>query len=447
MSVPTDNLSRAAKDPAWAWARYEPVDDQGWNVGLAAHLLARAGFGSNLAERERAVADGPQKTIDRLVHPPEDLDAFEQTYAEYERASEGSIDALRAWWLRRMIETPFPLLEKLTLFWHGHFAVSQNEVGRSPLMQRHVQLLREYALGPFRSLLQAVMVDPAMLLCLEAQKSRKATPSLTLARTLLGTFTVGEGNYTDRDVAETARAFTGWFVHRTRRQFYDREFDDGEKEILGKKDNFTTESALDWIADQRAASRTVVRMLYRQFVSETDEPGDELLDPLVDSLAAGGDVLATVETMLRSNLFFSPFAPQCRVKSPVEFALGLARCFTDRIATQNLGPSLAGMGQDLYNPPTSAGWPGGLDWLNDASIVGRHRLAAEMLAPEGKSLYDLNVQSFAVAHGKTDLAASLPFFTDLLLPDSDAAVEMTSTPERLEDLVLAIACLPDYQLT
>lgn len=447
MSVPTDNLTRAAKDPAWAWARYEPVDGRGWNVGLAAHLLARAGFGSSLAERGRAVADGPQKTIDRLVHPPEDVNAFEQTYAEYERASEGSIDALRAWWLRRMVETPFPLLEKLTLFWHGHFAVSQNEVGRSPLMQRHVQLLREHALGPFRSLLQAVMVDPAMLLCLEAQKSRKATPPLMLARTLLGAFTVGEGNYTDRDVAETARAFTGWFVLRTRLQFYDREFDDGDKEILGKKDNFTTESALDRIADQRATSRTVVRKLYRQFVSETDDPGDELLDPLVDSLAAGGDVLATVETMLRSNLFFSPLAPHSRVKSPVEFALGLARCFTDRIATQNLGPSLAGLGQDLYNPPTSAGWPGGLDWLNDASIVGRHRLAAEMLAPDGKSLCNLNVQSFAAAHDKTDPAASLPFFTDLLLPGSDAAVEMASIPKRLEDLVLAIACLPDYQLT
>ena len=448
MSVPTDNLTRAAKDPTWAWARYEPVDGQGWNVGLAAHLLARAGFGSSLAERERAVADGPQKSIDRLVRPPEGLDAFEQTYAEYERASEGSIDRPPS----LVAATHGP--DALSLAGEAHLVLAwpfRRQPERGGTQSAHAAARST----PSRARPWPLPIAPpgrhgrsgraALPPGPEESQGHAAADARPYACWLPSP--LARGTTTDRDVAETARAFTGWFVLRTRLQFYDREFDDGDKEILGKRENFTTASALDWIADQRATSRTIVRKLYRQFVSETDEPGDELLDPLVDSLAAGGDVLATVETMLRSNLFFSPFAVRCRVKSPVEFALGLARCFTDRIATQNLGPSLAGLGQDLYNPPTSAGWPGGMDWLNDASIVGRHRLAAEMLAPDGKSLYDIHVQSLAAAHGKTEPAAALPFFTDLLLPGGDAAVEMASTPKRLEDLVLAIACLPEYQLT
>ena len=267
MTLSSEALKRAASDPTWAWARYEPDAGRPWDARLAAHLLRRAGFGSNLSELDQAKSDGPQKTIDRLIEPNGDLAAFEGVYADYERASEGSFDSLRAWWLRRFLQTPFPLLEKLTLFWHGHFAVSQTEVSRGPLMQRHVKMLREHALGNFTTLLKAVMLDPATLVCLEAQKSRKATPPTALAQTLLTHFTVGEGNFTETDVADTARAFTGWFVFRTRREFLDREFDDGEKNLFGKKGNFTAEEALDIdrqptsdIADHRTEALPAVRV-------------------------------------------------------------------------------------------------------------------------------------------------------------------------------------------
>jgi uncharacterized protein (DUF1800 family) len=443
MTVRLKAEERALSDPAWAWARYEPDAGRPWDARLAAHLLRRAGFGPNRAEIDQAENDGPQKTIDRLLEPNGDLAAFEEMYAEYEMASEGSVPSLRAWWLRRFIDTPYPLLEKLTLFWHGHFATSQAEVGHGPLMQRHVKLLREHALGNFRTLLKAVMLDPAMLVSVEAQKSRKAMPPTTLAHTLLTYFTVGEGNFSETDVAETARAFTGWFVFRTRREFLDREYDGGEKSIFGKKGSFTAEEALDVIGDQKATSQTIVRKLYRQFVSEIEEPSDALLNPLVDSFAESGDVLGTVETILRSNVFFSPAAYRCRVKSPVEYAIGLVRAFEGRVGTGQLSQRLADLGQNLYNPPTSAGWPDGLAWLNDATIVGRDNLAWEFFRKKGENKVRLDAAAFAQKHGKQDVAGSRAFFAEVLL-QSDAA--QAGDAEQIEEAARMMACLPEYQL-
>ncbi len=445
MTLSSEAMTRANSDPAWAWAPYQPDAERPWDSRLAAHLLRRAGFGPNQPEIDQAISDGPQKTIDRLIRPNGDPAAFEQMYADYEKASEGSVDSLRAWWLRRLIETPFPLLEKLTLFWHGHFAVSQAEVGRGPLLERHVKLLRQHALGEFRPLLKAVMLDPAMLVCLNAEKCRKATPPTMLARTLLAQFTVGEANFSQSDVAATAQAFTGWFVNRTSREFYDREFDEGEKQIFGKKGNFTAEAALDLIADQRATSRRIVARFFRQFVSEVDQPGEALLDPIVDSFATSGNVLATVETILRSNVFFSPAAYRCRVKSPVEFAVGLVRALEGRAGTERLVLSLAGLGQSLYNPPTSAGWPDGLGWLNDVTIVGRNNLAWELLQQPGDNKYRLDAAGFAQRHGKQDPAAACRLFAGLLL-QSDVADDVLGNLKGFEDAARRVACLPEYQL-
>ena len=444
MTFSSEALKRAASDPTWAWARYEPDAGRPWDTRQAAHLLRRAGFGPNLSEIDQAKSNGPQKTIDRLIQPNGDLAAFEEMYADYERAAEGKFDSLRAWWLRRLLVTPFPLLEKLTLFWHGHFAVSQAEVKRGPLMQRHVKMLRENALGDFPALLKAVMLDPATLTCLEAQKSRKATPPQALARVLLSHFTVGEGNFSETDVADTARSFTGWFVFRTRREFLDREFDTGEKNLFGKKGNFTAEKALGVIADQPATSRMIARKLYRQFVSEVEEPSDALLDPLVESFGKSGDIRGTVETILRSNVFFSPAAYRCRVKSPVEYAVGLVRAFEGRVGTDQLSNRIDDLGQSLYNPPTSAGWPGGLHWLNDATIVGRENLARDLLQPPKNSKYRLDPAGFAKKHSKTDVAAAQAFFIDLLL-QSDVAGQVGGAKE-IEEAACRVACVPEYHL-
>lgn len=453
MSLAKASAEPPIDDPNGAWARFEPGGNRPWDARLAAHLLRRAGFGPNRAEIERAVSEGPQKTVDSLLDPRADLAEFEALHADYETSAAGSVDALRAWWLRRMIDTPHPLLEKMAVFWHGHFATSQAEVGSGPLMHRHVALLREHALGNFTRLFQAVSLDPALLAGLAARSNRKAVPPLAMARTLLGQFSLGTGNFTESDVTETARALTGWFVFRTRREFIQREHDDGEKALFGQRGRFTAEEALGLIARQRATAKTVVRKLYRQFVSESAEPADSLLEPLVDEFAKDHDIARVVETMLRSNWLYSPSAYRCRVKSPVEFAVGLVRAMEGTVATDRLARKLAQLGQNLYAPPTAAGWPDGLDWLDDATLTGRKNLAWDLLRPDGDPKCRLDAAALAATHGLKDDSQAGRFFLDLLLQggSGEAADRISSRwsssgAMRLAEAADRIASLPEYQL-
>ena len=154
MPVQAKNGRPATADPGWAWAPYAPEAQRPWNLALAAHLYRRATFGAGWGELQQALSDGPQRTVDKLLRPPADVEAFNRRYDESENAAAGSVDGLRAWWLRRMMETPHPLLEKMTLFWHSYFAVNAGPVNNPGLMRDYVRLLRSHALGSFDSLLQ-----------------------------------------------------------------------------------------------------------------------------------------------------------------------------------------------------------------------------------------------------------------------------------------------------
>ena len=171
-SRPVQPRGRAA-DPQWALAPYTPDARRPWHLRWAGHLFRRAAFGATWDDLQRAVAAGPQRTIDRLLHPADDVAAFQQACDENEAGTD-NLETARAWWLRRMLLTPYPLLEKLTLFWHGHFAASIDKVGRASLMVQQIQLLRRHALGRFDAMLLAVARNPAMLLWLDAAANRKA---------------------------------------------------------------------------------------------------------------------------------------------------------------------------------------------------------------------------------------------------------------------------------
>ena len=164
-------------DPGWAWAAYEPSAQRPWNLVHAGRLYRRAAFGAAWDELQQALSDGPQRTIDRLLSPQADVAAFNREHDEYEISAAGSVHELRAWWLRRMIQTPHPLLEKMTLFWHSHFATNAANVNDVRLMQRHIRLLRSQALGSFRTLLQEISRDPAMLLWLRADAKPQGAPN------------------------------------------------------------------------------------------------------------------------------------------------------------------------------------------------------------------------------------------------------------------------------
>ena len=282
-------------------------------------------------------------------------------------------------------------------------------------MLQHVQLLRNLALNSFRDMLQAISRDPAVLINLQADANRKAFPNENLARPLMEVFTLGSGHYTEKDIREAARAFTGWFVLKGRLRYIPREHDENIKEILGQKGNFTGNDVVRIVLEQPATARTVVRKLYRWLICETEEPDPMLIAPLVESFAKDYDILKLVETMLRSNLFFSPAAYRRRIKCPVEFALGIVKALEGVVSTTQLGHDLAGLGRNLYHPPTVKGWIGGRHWINSATLVGRHNLALALLQGSGPYADKLNPWAVAQRHGCSTLKSAMRFLLDLFL--------------------------------
>jgi uncharacterized protein (DUF1800 family) len=456
-------LATAAElaDPGWAWTAYEPDARRPWNPALAGHLYRRAAFGAGWEPLQQALSDGPQRTVDKLLRPQADVEAFNRRCDESENIAAGSLDGLRAWWFRRMMETPHPLLEKMTLFWHGYFATSGGELNNARWMQEHVQLLRSHALGSFNSLLQAVSHDLAMFQWLGADTNRKAAPNDSFVRPLMETFTLGPGHFTEDDVREAARAFTGWFVLRGQLRYLPQEHDETVKHILGREGNFTADDVVRIVLEQPATAHTVVRRLYRWLISETDEPSEGLIAPLAGSFAKDYDVTKLVETMLRSNLFFSQQSYRQKVKCPVEYAIGIAKAMEGMVSATQLAQDVAGLGQDLCRPPTVKGWTGGRYWINTATLVGRHNLAASLLRT-GKP-YDSKLDPWAVAqrHGHTTPESAARFLLELFLqgdlePDvRDALLQNVRTPTTngdggpettLRRLAYATTTLPEYQL-
>ncbi len=421
MAAPTGNTSTSdaavtdeRTDPGWAWAAYEPDTRRPWTIALAAHLYRRAAFGADWGQLQQALSEGPQRTVDKLLEPQADVGAFNHTYDAYEDAAAASVNGLRAWWLRRMIETPQPLLEKMTLFWHSHFATNGGGV-HPRLMQAHVQLLRRHALGSFDALLRAVSHDPALLLWLDADVNRKGAPNESFVRPLMGTFTLGEGNFTEDDVRGAARAFTGWFVLRNRLRYIEHEHDETAKHILGREGNFTDEDVVGIVLEQPATARTLVRRLYRWLISEAQEPDEALIAPLTESFAKDYRISWVVETMLRSNLFFSSRAYRQRVKCPVEYAVGIVNALEGMVSTTRLAEDLAGLGQDLCHPPTVKGWRGGRYWIDAAAVVRRCNLAAALL--QGGEPYGdkLDPRTVAQRHGYATVESAGPFLLELFL--------------------------------
>ena len=407
-----DDEKKFLLDPQWAWVRYVPDARRPWNLALAGHLYRRAAFGASWPQLQRSLAAGPQPTLDELLRPATDVAAFNKQFDDFETppGDDRSATELRAWWLQRMIRTPQPLLEKMTLFWHGHCAASNAKAESAPLMQRYLQLLRRHALGDFRALLGGLVHEAALFATFDAKLNRKAQPSDGFARWLLEAHL---GDATEADVRETARAFTGWFVQLGQLRYIEREHDASEKKILGRTGNFGSDDVVKLVLDQPATAATLVRKLYRWLISETAEPDAALLAPLVNAYAKNFDTLALVETMLRSNVFFSPDAVGQRVKSPVEYALGIVQGLEITIATQPLGDALAGLGQSLLHPPTTHGWSGGRNWLNPATVAGRLKLA-EALLRGGPYSEHLNLAALAQKNGQPPDA----FFAQLYLQNA-----------------------------
>jgi uncharacterized protein (DUF1800 family) len=232
----------ALDDPAWAWAPFEPASARPWDLSCVSHLHRRAGFAAPWTVLQRDLRAGPTASVDRLLKGEATSGdgspalEFESTLDSMAAQLSPSADLTRiqSVWLYRMIFTPHPLRERMTLFWHNHFATSNAKVQNPDLMQRQNTLLRSLALGDFRALVSAIGKDPAMLIWLDSTINKKAKPNENYAREVMELFTLGRGHYSEKDIQEAARAFTGWFVVRDQFQEVPRQHDDGIKTVLGR---------------------------------------------------------------------------------------------------------------------------------------------------------------------------------------------------------------------
>ena len=456
------------------WAEYAPTAANPWDRRKAGHLLRRAGFGATAGELDRAVADGPKATIDRLLkggEPDADFDATSQfmaTEASLPASSPGT--RVAAWWLYRILHDPHPLREKLALFWHNHFTTSIAKVLNARFIKAQYEILYTHALGDFGNLLHGITFDPAMLIWLDAKDSKKGKPNENYARELMELFSLGIGNYTEADIREAAKAFTGHDVKGNAHAFDPKQHDDTEKKVLGKTGKFKAADIVGICLEQPACPKFIAKKLYRFFVSETVEPAAALIDPLADQYRKSGfDTGKLVETILRSEHFFSKAAYRQRVKDPVSFAVGIVRGLEGSVGPLRLAEALESLGQMLFAPPSVKGWDGGPVWLNAQTLLFRQNLALALTGTADSGFgTGCDPARLLDDHKKTTDAEVVDFLLDVFLQgDAPAAArqklltycaearkakrptywsEADATHHRLRTVTHLTLTLPEFQL-
>lgn len=346
-----------------------------------AHLLRRAGFGASAGELERSRAMGLQATIDRLV----DFDAVDDSALESRLASqdldlEGRLSHLQRWWLQRMAYTARPLQEKMTLFWHGLLTSSFEKAGKGPAMLVQNRLLREQGMGRYDVLLKAVSRDPAMMIYLDSRSNKKSAPNENYSRELMELFTLGVGHYTEEDVRESARAFTGWQLKRkTQFVLNERQHDFGQKTFLGRTGDFDGDDIVDIIMAQPAAAEHICARLWRFYAYDDPEP--EVISRLAGVFRANGTRMRpVVRAVFESEEFYRERAAAALMKSPVELVVGAVRSLGIETDFSPLSKRIERMGQALFAPPNVAGWPGGAAWINSAALLERINAANRIAA-------------------------------------------------------------------
>jgi uncharacterized protein (DUF1800 family) len=384
-------------DPVAAWQPWQPSQDDPWGRKWAAHLYRRAAFGASREDLLEAERLGPEGTLDLLLRGRPQADAVLESLvdggriaaARDARAGFDEAEQLRGWWLYCMLQGGHPLREKMTLFWHNHFATSIAKVQSPGLMFRQNCLLRSHALGHFGPLLQAVSRDGAMLVWLDSNRNVKGKPNENYARELMELFSLGVGHYTETDIREAARAFTGWHTDGPGFAFNAAAHDGEAKTVLGQTGTWDGGDVVRIVLEQPAAGRFLVRKLYHFLISEKADPPEALLEPLCASFCKSDyDIAGLVKTMLASRHFYSDYAFRQRVKGPVEYVLGAVQAVYRRydekeanyrpLPPQALVGWLGGMGQSLFAPPNVKGWPGGPAWLNTSTVLERNNFAGTL---------------------------------------------------------------------
>ncbi len=451
------------------------------------HLHSRFGFGLTPDEWQKLQNESVDRNVTQLLKdarrqkpiptPDESIPDNIRTMSDEERAELFkdrilSVATINADWLSRMADSQAsPLLERMCLFWHGHFACDIKSGG---LAASYLNTIRQHALGRFGDLAKGIAREPAMIRYLNNQQNRKQSPNENFARELLELFTIGRGNYTEQDIKEAARAFTGWSSNfdgtfRFRRFAHDY----GTKTFMGRTGKWDGDDIIDIILEQRATAEFLAGRMYRYFVNPAGDPQQiaQIADKLYDS---GYHIGETLEYMMRSDWFYAPQHWRAQIKSPVELIAGLMRSLgiqTDEplslIYLQRV------LGQVLFKPPNVAGWPGGRHWIDNATLMARLNLPSVMILGSGmvgrakdnpKSAMredgprKLNVSVDLrplLAVGQADNPSSaLAQLSAYLLPGMDLPTDLieryaraSSPQESVAFAAIRLMSMPEYQLS
>jgi len=392
-----------------------------------AHLLRRFGLGASEAELDFYLRDGLNGAIDRLLDyssVDEALDVDARTLVN--DRGQLRLPQLVSWWSLRMLTTRRPLQEKMTLFWHDHFATSASKVQQGPLMLQQNETLRRHATGSFKTFLTEMSKDPAMLFWLDNQENVRGKPNENFAREVMELFTLGIGNYTEQDVQEAARAFTGWAFVRERPQegqprgqarfiFRPGRHDAGPKTILGKTAAFSGEQLLDLLCDHPRTAEYLTQKVWEWFAYADPEPA--LIERHARIFRASGlDIKELLRSIMRSSEFYSAKAERKIVKNPVDFCvatlrqLGVGEMASDlaRRAGTDGAPrasmqsaaiaanSMKSMGMWLLYPPDVAGWESGQAWITSATMVERIGWADRIFSPTRQGRQSLRYPAYGL---------------------------------------------------
>jgi hypothetical protein len=431
-AYPSPAMAQTAGPPAWQ-NDLTPIGAADWNYDFAAHLLERAGFGGTPEEIEVLAKMTPAQAVARLVRfegtdasnlPPFDhsgvhdpgLEPFPPSrpavtdmakergealgikvkpsgnrrlqpvvdeFFYWLRASVLETNRVAYWWANRMLTSPRPLQEKMALFWHGHFASNEAKVRDYRKLLGQLELFQKQGTGNFKALTIAVAQDPAMLSFLDAGVNIKGASNENFAREIMELFTMGVGNYTEKDIREAARAFTGWNYVDLKFVVNKDQHDDGEKTFLGKTGHFDGVDVIGIIMEQPVTAEFIAGKIYRYFVRQELSP--ELQKRLGSVLRQSNyEIAPLLQTVFLSRDFYSPASVGTRIKGPVELAIGTYKKLGLKSVpgVPDFNSATAALGQQLFSPPTVAGWAGGQSWITPGLLLERANFARDILFPD-----------------------------------------------------------------
>jgi uncharacterized protein (DUF1800 family) len=387
----------------------KPLSSDNWSYATASHLLNRAGFGGTPEEIQKLADLGPDTAVSSLLNyesipdptsppdwakpNPEEIRTYREgiknatpeekrkLQQEEQQLFQRRMLELRGWWLQRMARGPRPFQEKMTLFWHGHFATSVEKVRNPYFMWRQNDLFRRHGVGNWQNLLTEVGKDPAMLIWLDQGQSRKAHPNENFAREVMELFALGEGHYTEHDITEAARALTGWSFDFQTQEYIYRPFihDQANKTFLGHTGNFDGDDVITIIVAQPQAARFITAKLWNYFAGQ--EPSPALNAALAANFRANGDNFRPfLHTLFRSQEFYGDDIVRNQVKSPVQWLVGSVRVLESELPPPLVSwGMLRQLGQDLFAPPNVKGWDGGVTWITTNTLLTRYNDAQSLV--------------------------------------------------------------------